>query len=126
MVSVTDYKKTPTNYVNVELIKSKSTITDRRAIIIGAGEYRTFTAKKNREGVEMPSQVKLVIPVEMGGLKYDFSVSRDSASVLSSDLESDSSDNWVGAVIQFEIAGGTSVPYVKVVVIQKPLRGAVN
>lgn len=125
MVSVTDYKKVPSSYVTVDIIKSKSSVNERRAVIVGGGEYKTFSARKGRDGRDIPEQSKLVIPVEMGGLKYDFAVSKDSANQLSKDVGSDNSDDWVGSVIQFSVAGG-AVPYVTVVVIDVPKKGVKN
>lgn len=125
MVDVTAFKREKTDFITVEAVQKLNSPTKRRGVILPGAEFRDYEEKHNKQGKLMPAKRRLLLPLEVdfdgtGPRRMMHSMSEDAVQDVARDLGTFETDEWVGTIVQMELAGAGAVPYIKLTVINVP------
>lgn len=122
MVNVAGFKRPKKDFIKVETIQRLTTLEQKRVVIMPGAEFKEYQEKKNAAGVTMPPKTRLQLPVSCNfdgtqpRVEY-LSLGEDSVQAIAKDMASENTEDWVGGILQLEIAGYGAVPYIKPTVI---------
>lgn len=122
MVNVSGFKRTKKDFIKVETIQRLKTLEQKRVVIMPGAEFKEYAEKKNSSGVTMPPKTRLQLPVscnfDSNEPKTEYlSLGEDSVQAIARDMASENTEDWVGGILQLEVAGYGAVPYIKPTVI---------
>lgn len=117
MVNVSSYGAKESDYLNAELVKALPIGEARQAIIMPGSGLKDFT-NSTPEGLVVNKRPWITI--SLNKKNYTWTLSNTAVSKFKSQLGSDETESWIGAVVLLDTSGQGEYETVFATVLKKP------